>query len=276
MPASNLDQSAQVYWDRAAATYQQDFAGTLIGRTRRDAVWRELDAAFHAGRQILEVNCGTGIDAIHLAAAGVHVLACDISARMIDLARERARAHKFGDRVQFRVLATEDIGTIAGTNLFDGALSNFSGLNCVQDIGVVRESLARLLKPGATLLMSVMGRFVPWEVAWFVAHRDLGTAFRRWRLSNSYPLQAGELKVEVRSVGEMARLFAPEFRLKARKGIGIAVPPSYMERWTRRFPKITVALANADRLLGSVPVIRGMADCALLSFERTGAESPKA
>jgi hypothetical protein len=49
MPSSDLTRSAQAYWDAAATTYDQDFSGTVIGKTLRAAVWRELFRAFRPG-----------------------------------------------------------------------------------------------------------------------------------------------------------------------------------------------------------------------------------
>jgi SAM-dependent methyltransferase len=269
MPASDLTHSPQGYWDHAAETYEQDFAGTIIGATRRDAVWRELDAAFVPGDRILELNCGTGIDAIHLAKRGIHTVACDISPRMIELARERAVQAKLDDRTSFRVLPTEDLAALQEESPFDGSFSSFSGLNCVEDLSIVRKNLARLVRPGAKVVVSVMGRFVPWEVLWFLAHGDLKKAARRCRWKDVFDLDAGELNIRFRSVAEMARQFAPEFRLTQWKGIGVAVPPSYMEHWARRVPRVTHALAQADILLGRAPFLRGMADCSILTFQRT-------
>jgi ubiquinone/menaquinone biosynthesis C-methylase UbiE len=269
MPTSDLTHSSRGYWDHAAETYEQDFAGTVIGGTRRDAVWRELDAAFRPGDRILELNCGTGIDAVHLAERGIQITACDISPRMIELARERALRASLGDRASFRVVPTEDLASIQNEGPFDGAFSSFSGLNCVQNLSGVRENLARLVKPGAKVVVSVMGRFVPWEVLWFLAHGDLKKASRRCHRKDVFDLDAGKLNIRFRSVAEMARQFAPDFRLTQWKGVGIAVPPSYMEHWARRFPRVTRALAQADRLLGRAPLFRGMADCILLKFQRT-------
>jgi SAM-dependent methyltransferase len=260
--------SGEAYWDHAAETYQQDFAGTVIGRTRREAIWRELDATFHAGQKILEINCGTGLDAAHLAERGATVVACDISRRMIELAREHARARGVPERITHRVLPTEQLGSLIAEGPFDGAFSSFSGLNCVEDLEPVGRNLAQLVRPGGAFVASVMGRFVPWEVAWFAAHGNLKAATRRWRLKPVYQLEGDGIAVVLRSVSEMQRTLAPEFRLTRWKGIGIAVPPSYMERWAARAAWLTRGLAALDRALAPVPLIRGMADCVLLRFVR--------
>ncbi len=138
---------AQAYWDTAAETYVQDFTGTGIGETRRHAVWRRLDKIFSPGQKLLELNCGTGIDAVHLAERGIQLVACDISSRMIELARQLAATTNTSELIDFRVLPNEEIGSIKGENVFDGAFSNFCGLNCVEDLPAVVRELTRLVKP---------------------------------------------------------------------------------------------------------------------------------
>src|SRR6202021_1447518 len=168
----------QDYWDLTAENYDSIFSETVIGRVQRDAVWRELDKHFQPGMRILELNCGTGVDAVHLAARGVRVVACDLSSKMIDAARRRLSATGLDALVDFRILATEEIDSLVGDAPFDGAFSNFSGLNCVQDISQAARDLVRLLKPSATLVLCVGGRFSPWELAWHLAKGRPAVALR--------------------------------------------------------------------------------------------------
>ncbi|HLJ48062.1 MAG TPA: class I SAM-dependent methyltransferase [Bryobacteraceae bacterium] len=260
---------AQGYWDAAADTYDQVFTNTLVGQTRREAVWRDLERVFQPRQRVLELNCGTGLDALHLAQRGVQVLACDISPRMVELARDRVAAAKLN--VDFRVLANEDLAQLATDGPFDGAFSNFSGLNCVDDLAAAARDLGSLLKPGSTALLCMVGRFVPWDFIWFLAHGNPGRAMQRIRGGASRALDGGTLRVQYPTVRELRRLFAPWFRLRKWRGIGIGVPPSYMAHWTSRFPRTTRTLAAIDIPLGRTPMVRNMADCVLLHFERTDA-----
>jgi ubiquinone/menaquinone biosynthesis C-methylase UbiE len=268
---ADLTPSTQIYWNAAAQTYEQDFAGTLIGQIQREAVWRELERVFRPGQRVLELNCGTGIDALHLAKRGVRILACDIAPGMIDLARERVATARVCEAVDFRVLATEDLPNLEPEGPFDGAYSNFSGLNCVEDLPAVARNLHRLLAPGAPLLVCMIGKFVPWEIAWFLAHRDVSKALRRLRRGVVRSVEGGTLKVQYPPVREIVRVFAPCFKLRKWRGIGIVVPPSYMESWACRFPRVTRALAAMDKRLGGLPVLRSMADCVLLEMTRNRA-----
>jgi ubiquinone/menaquinone biosynthesis C-methylase UbiE len=265
-------QARAAYWDEAADKYDRNFTGTLIGQTRRHSVWRDLERAFRPGQRVLELNCGTGIDAIHLAARGIRVLACDISPRMIQIARQDAVASGYAARLEFRVLPTEALHRLESESPFDGAFSNFSGLNCVEDLPAVARNLARLLKPGAPLLACVIGHFVPWEIVWFLAHGKPAKAFAR-ALDNGGLSDAGDLKIQRPSVRKMARIFAPDFELRSWRGVGIAVPPSYMEGWARRFPKITKLLARTDDWIDRRPPFRNLGDCILIEFSRMGTNS---
>jgi SAM-dependent methyltransferase len=257
-------QLSQAYWNTAAETYKKAFTGTLVGSMWREAVWSELDAAFQSGSYVLELNCGTGIDAIHLAHRGVSVLACDISSRMIELARQNAVGTRVEELLDFRVLATEQLATLQGGTIFDGAFSNFSGLNCVQDLAAVRRSLACRLRPGSRVLLCMLGRFGVWQKLWHLAHGDWSHAFRSVQSTDV----EGVIKVQYPSRKQIVALFSPDFKLHRWKGIGIAVPPAYMEHWAVRFPQLTRCLNHIDSLIGTVPMLRNLGGCILLEFER--------
>lgn len=261
--SSEQTSSSQEYWNVAAETYDQDFTNTIIGQLWRDAVWLELDRTFHSGQRILELNCGTGIDAVHLADRGIRVLACDISPRMVELARKRATTSEVRDRLDFRSVATEMIGVLEKDGPFDGAFSNFSGLNCVEDLPGVTRDLACLLKPGARILLCMLGQFSAWESLWSLVHGNRKRSFQRFQRGN------GPIKVQYPSRKQIERVFSPHFSLRRWKGIGVALPPSYMEHWARRFPHLTMALAWVDNVIGKVSLLRSMGSCILLELERT-------
>ena len=267
-PTPNRSQSLQLsqdFWNAAAEKYEQVFTGTFVGKMWRDSVWRELDAGFKSGSRVLELNCGTGIDAIHLAQRGVSVLACDISSGMIELARKSAMAKDVSELLDFRILATERLATLHTEGMFDGAFSNFSGLNCVRDLATVRQNLARLLRPGSRLFLCMLGSRAALGKLWRLAHGDWKNAFR---LTGSISRQ-NVIKVYNPSRKQIVDLFAPDFKLRKWKGIGIAVPPSYMEHWAIRFPGLTRGLNRVDQLIADLPLFRDLGNCILFEFQRT-------
>ncbi len=259
-------------FDSLAETYDEAFSESLIGKAQRACVWRQIDRSFQPGRRVIELNCGTGVDALHLAERGVHVLACDASPGMIAKARRRITQAELETRAEFHVLRAEELGDLDADAPFDGALSNFAGLNCVEDLAAVAAGLARLLKPRADFILCVFGRYCLWEVLWYLAQGNSRKAFRRFRrdgaVANLTP--SASVRVNYPSVRRLKRCFAPCFRLKEWQGVGVVVPPSYLEPLAVRHRQAFQAAAGLEARLNSVPIVRNLADHILLTFERTG------
>jgi ubiquinone/menaquinone biosynthesis C-methylase UbiE len=256
-------------FDALAEGYDQGFTFSSIGRAQRSAVWRELRRTFKAGDRILEIGCGTGVDACYLAEVGAKVVACDSSAAMIQVAARRVR--EIGTHaVDLRVLAAENLATLQHEAPFDGVFSNFGALNCVEDLQAVGENLGRLLKPGGTALLCFLGPACFWEVFWYLLKGKPGKAFRRWQSAGDMAELAPQSRVQVRYYGvrSLARIFAPSFQLRSWRGIGLFVPPSYVERVAKRFPTLLKLAEWADLPLARCPVIRGCSDHILVKLEQ--------
>lgn len=267
-------------FDSLAARYEALWSATPVGRSQRQQVWRWIDPLFRPGNRVLDLGCGIGDDAAHLQARGIAVEAIDASAGMVRQAQTRG--------VAARQLAIEELPALDGR--FDGAISNFGALNCVERLEPVAEQLARVVKPGGALAICVMGRTCAWEIAHYFPRKK---AFRRWsagacgggwqsaagcepaspathpssspnRRTASRP-QATSLphvRIYYPTVRQIARAFRPGFRLTQWTGIGLFVPPSYVTG------KSISGLAALDRKLAHLPIARAMADHRLLIFRR--------
>jgi len=256
-------------FDAIAESYDETFSESPIGRAQRTAVWTEMDRVFRPGQRVLEMNCGTGIDAMHMASRGIRVEACDSSPAMVALARKRA-AGLPGLDVRFHCRRTEDIGGAAAEGPYDGVLSNFSGLNCVSELRPVARSLGSLVRPGGKFVLCVFGRFCLWEVLWYVFSDKPEKAFRRIRRSGATSTLAPGASVTVHywSVRSLQKIFAPYFRLERRKGVGILSPPSYAGSFAANFPGLFSLATKIDSIAGACPVVRAIADHVVLTFER--------
>jgi ubiquinone/menaquinone biosynthesis C-methylase UbiE len=265
-----LSQSASVgaAFDNIANRYDDLFTHTVIGRAQRRAVWAGLAKAFLPSQRVLELNCGTGEDAFFLANRGVSVLACDASSAMIGIAERRKTAEDPQSRVNFCVLSNEAVHELASPALFDGAFSNFAGLNCTRNLGVFSAHLAQLLKPRARLLVCIFSRVCLWEILWFVFRGDLSKALRRLRRSIVADLQGIPIRVWYPSLREVAEAFAPNFRLRSAQAVGLSVPPSYLEPWARRHQHLMAALERLDARCAQLPILRACGDHILLDFEK--------
>jgi SAM-dependent methyltransferase len=256
-------------FDAIADEYDQMFTYSILGKAQRSLIHRALRGHFRQGQRILELNCGTGEDAMYLASQGMQVLACDISERMIAVARQKAENHFSGGCVAFAVCANERLDMLESHAPFDGALSNFGGLNCTEDLARISRSLADRIRPGGELFLCMLGPFCAWEILWHVAHGHWRKAFRRMKTGGTDARIGGaSLRVHYPSVRAMRRAFAPGFRMASWRGIGIALPPSWMEHAFRGRPRLVDWLMSIDRWLGMVPGFRVAADHILFRFVR--------
>jgi ubiquinone/menaquinone biosynthesis C-methylase UbiE len=261
------DHRAGLAFDSLAGTYDDIFTQSLIGRAQRGAVWNAARKTFKRGDHILELNCGTGEDALFLARGGLSVLACDASERMIAVASERRAVEAPQSLLQFEVLPTERIDQLRPRQ-FDGIFSNFSGLNCVADIGAVARQLSFLVKPAAPMLLCFSTRICLWETLWFLMRSQPRRAFRRWK--GHTVATVGELTVALQypTLRVLRKLFSPFFALRLCIGVGVVVPPSYLEHWAREHEGMLNRLRAADTVISCWPGLRTIGDHMLLSFER--------
>jgi ubiquinone/menaquinone biosynthesis C-methylase UbiE len=265
------EHSAGRAFDNIAERYDDIFTHSLIGRAQRQAVWERIRQVFGPGDHVLEVNCGTGEDALFLSRHQVAVLACDASEKMIGVARGRLLTENPSSPVEFHVLPIERLSELSRGRLFDGILSNFAGLNCVRDLVRAAGDFAAFVKPGGALLLCVSTRVCIWEILWFLSQGEPKKACRRWPGHARAALGERVVEVHYPTIRHLRAVFAPWFSLRSMIGIGMSVPPSYMEAFVGRHPVLLRGMCNVDRLICSWPIFRVLGDHVLLRLERTRA-----
>jgi hypothetical protein len=178
--------------------------------------------------------------------------------------------------VKVERVALEETGRFAaareadGLPLFAGAFSNFAAFNCVDEHRAPARELARLLAPGAPLLLVVFGPFSPGEVVTLIARGQLRSAFRRLsRRGVAAKVGGHAFKVVYPSPGALSRSFRPWFAHRRTVGIGVFVPPSSAEPWISDHPRLLSFLERLDRAAARPLAIFG--DHVLVALERTGA-----
>jgi ubiquinone/menaquinone biosynthesis C-methylase UbiE len=239
-------------FDRLAGDYDRLWSRSTIGQLQREAVWRHVGSLFRPGETVLDLGCGTGEDALRLMEAGVRVRGIDASGEMVRIARDRG--------VEAETVSIENCGALDGS--FDAVLSNFGALNCVEDLEALHEPLALLIRPGGYLVICIIGRFCIWETAWALLRGQTAKAFRRWRGSAMSSLG---IRIFYPSRKRLEAAFRPGFKLLDWRGIGLAVPPSYVTG----LPDSALGKLEAiDRQVAHWPLLRGLSDHRLFVFVR--------
>jgi demethylmenaquinone methyltransferase/2-methoxy-6-polyprenyl-1,4-benzoquinol methylase len=139
-------------FDRVAGRYDALNSVMTAGLHHR---WRQRAAdraELGPGDSALDVCCGTGDMALELAervSPGGHVVGCDFSEPMLDLAREKARA-RTADAVRFEWADALSLPYDAGR--FDAVTVGF-GVRNLADLDRGLREMARVLRPGGRLVV---------------------------------------------------------------------------------------------------------------------------
>jgi len=174
-------------FDAVAQEYDAAFSHTAIGRLLRERVWyctggfsRRNPAAKAAGT-ILELNCGTGEDAIWLAKQGFQVLSTDASPEMVAIAQTKIAREGLAESASVQICSFAEIQHLPEGN-FDLIFSNFGGLNCVspKELEQLGAVFFQKLNPGGKFIAAVMGRYCWWEILYFLLKMKPRAAFRRF------------------------------------------------------------------------------------------------
>ena len=224
-----------VAYDSLASAYDSQLAPA---QWIRDRLWERFDILFSSGARVLDVTAGTGLDAIHLAQRGVHVVACDISPAML------AELHSKNPSIETRLANFNTLEFEVWNFEFDGLLSTFAGLNTSPDLRPFAASAAQLLRPGGLLFIHVLNR-------WPLLDMTRQLAKFRWReiwnmlTKMRREVQLGDVVVPHYFYSPLAlyrNTFAAHFRLSRLSGQGFIRPVA--ANWG-------ASLDSLDKFLGS-------------------------
>lgn len=256
-------------FDAFAATYDRDFSETKLGRLLRRRVWRVLRDAFPPGSYVLEMACGTGLDAAWLARRRVRVTATDGAQAMVDATRRRIVSSGLEDMVNVRRQSLQELAEVQwpATPPFDGAFSNFGGLNTLPTWSPLAYSLARAVRPSGKLVLVPMGPVCPWEIVWYMAHGQPQVAWRRIRQPATARIGDASIAVWYPRLKELKRAMAPWFEHRTTRSLGLWLPPSYLSHLVERHATIFRALDRLEQLTARLSGSWG--DHYVACFERT-------
>ena len=262
-----LDPSAATRraFDSVAPEYDGALGNNALIQAMRAQVMQTIERSFPRGARLLDLGCGTGIDAAYLAARGYAVTALDASPAMVQRANDRLQRAGTGARAfhlpiqNLTQLAADSAGGEAAG--FDGAYSNFGALNCLPVLRAVSAALAPRLRPGGLLVAAVIGRYCPWELVFYLLRGDAGRA--RVRLGRGpvpVPLNGETIWTRYYAPREFAREWSAAFVPRSLRALALFAPPPYLAHQAARMPRLLAALERADRALGDKPFLRGLGD----------------
>jgi ubiquinone/menaquinone biosynthesis C-methylase UbiE len=267
--AAQLRQTQEAF-DSVAADYDGPRGNNALIQDMRAEMWRWLEATFAPGSRLLDLGCGTGLDAVRMAQLGYRVTATDWSPQMVARTHERAMQEGgLQGRVEALTVGAHELQRLGGDGEFDGAYSNLGALNCVPDLKAVARECARLLKPRGALVFTVMGRVCPWEIVHYVLRRQRARAMVRFE-REVVPVRMNQRTIWTRYYGpsELYQAFEGEFTLERLRGLCLFAPPPYLAGIRERHARWYRALWRMDLVSAGWPLLRNMGDHFLIVMRK--------
>jgi ubiquinone/menaquinone biosynthesis C-methylase UbiE len=265
------DQVAQVDAGFSAKAAEYD----ALDKTHPVIMWmrgrirRMVEDRLPRGGSILELNAGSGLDALYFAERGHRVHAIDVAAGMLDAAAAKAAASTAGSLISLERRSFTDLAGIDGAP-FDLVLSDLGGLNCIEDLASVTSQLPGVLRPGGGVVLVVMPPVCPWEMAQAL-RGHFGTAVRRFKREGTLAnVEGATVRTWYHAPGVLTKALGPRFRRDGLRSFCVFAPPSYFHGFVRRHPRLTQRLISLDDALGALPPFNRAGDFYALSASFLG------
>uniref|UniRef100_UPI0040496249 class I SAM-dependent methyltransferase n=1 Tax=Flavobacterium sp. TaxID=239 RepID=UPI0040496249 len=231
-------------FDKAATNYDHSFTNTEIGKLQRNAVYKVVSKHLQNTKNILEINCGTGVDAIWLAKKGFRVTATDISTEMISIAKSKKNI----ENLHF---IQADINTISeqfSNKKFDLVFSNFGGLNCLTKVELDKflSNSINILSEKGKLILVIMPKNTLWEKVYFILKVKLKTAYRRKKDVAIATVDGEKVATYYYNPKDVVNLSKTNYQLIETKPIGFFIPPSYLEPFFKNKKDLLKLLNNLE------------------------------
>ena len=248
--------------------------GNEILKRMRASVREHLLRHLRENNRVLEINAGTGSDAVFLAERGYNTHATDISEGMLKKLKEKIDAKGVRDRVTFELLSFTELDRL-GEKDFDYIFSNFGGLNCTGDLSVVTKHFKNILTSGGKTTLVVMPPVCPWEIILALKGR-FKQAFRRLHAGGvNAHIEGVKFKTYYHGLRKLKKTLSPDFKLIEVQGLSSVGPPPYAVKFAETHPRLCSLLERIDKLLSHVFPFDRWADHYIATFELTRKYNPK-
>ncbi len=244
-------------FDSIAAAYDASFGLSPAGRLFRFRVAERVMSGSPRRARILDLGCGTGEDAVWLAAQGYVVHGIDESPRMIEAAQVKARER--GSTATFACRPVQSLSQ--EPDRFDVVISNFGALNCVALVDWA-ALIPRLLSESGRGYVVLMGRKpLPEGIRSGFGAADRGPT-AQVRIGPS------AVSVHYESMAAVRRALAPSATVSRVEALGCLVPGPGYDGFARRHPVLFGVLAMGESVVRRAPFFNDRGDHTLFEFQR--------
>jgi ubiquinone/menaquinone biosynthesis C-methylase UbiE len=219
--------------------FDELYRGNSIIQYKRERVRTVVQNYIRPKSAVLELNSGTGEDAIWFAENGHAVHATDISKGMQEILISKANTLNLQEKISTELISFTDLANLKAPKAYDLIFSNFAGLNCTGELDKVLHAFSSLLKPKGLAVLVILPKFCLWEFL-ILFKGKFKTAFRRLFSSKGVAahIEGTHFRCWYYNPSYVIKHLQKEFIVLTVEGLCTLVPPSYMEGFAEKHPAL--------------------------------------
>ena len=263
------EQATEKAFSKQSAIFDQLYSSNSIIQYKRQRVRDHVRQYLKLHSRILELNAGTGDDAIWFAQQGHTVHATDISRGMQEKLVEKVKQANYSSKISAEISSFTELVRLKNKGPYDLIFSNFAGLNCTGELDKVLRSFSSLLKPSGIVTLVILPKFCLWETMMLFKGR-FKTAFRRFFSSKGAKanIEGVEFTCWYYNPSYVIRNMKNEYDLLSVEGLCTVVPPSYLETFPHKRPSLFKWLKKKEDQWKSRWPWRNIGDYYIISFRK--------
>jgi len=263
------EQNVADAFNEQSAVFDQQYSSNSIIHYKRDRVRQHVTRYIQPASNILELNAGTGEDAIFFAQLGHNLHATDISLGMMDRLLQKIEQHGLQENISTELCSYTSLENLKNKGPYDLIFSNFAGLNCTQELDKVLQTFEALLKPGGVVTLVMLPKFCLWETL-LLFRGKFKTAFRRFnnQTGSLSHIEGKYFKCWYYHPHQITETLRNSFKLLSIEGLCVAVPPSYILHFAEKYPRVYRFLVKKENVLKNKWPWKYMGDYFIISLKK--------
>jgi len=261
------EQTVSKAFSNQAPVFDELYDSNYLVNYSRKIIRKEVLRLLPPQGEILEVNSGTGTDAIYFASLGFRITATDVSPKMVERIQHKVAARNLNHLVSARPCSFWNVDEL-GEKRYDLVYSNFGGLNCTNHLDQVLDKLINKLKPGGKAVLVIMPVFCPWERMMLLVG-NTRVAFRRRKGKSTQAHIEGEyFDVWYYNPSYVVKAIKGKARLIRLQSLSLFVPPSAYRTFDKKHPVLLSVLEKLDAWFTQLWPFRNWGDYVIFSIEK--------
>jgi len=247
LQVDNNEEKTEEAFTKQSSVFDEIYSCDSIVNYKRDRVRAHVLQYLNPGGSILELNSGTGEDALFFARQGHKVHATDISFGMQQQLKRKVEHNGLSKLITNELCSFTKLAQLQNKGPYDYIFSNFAGLNCTGELGAVLASFPDLLNPDGIITLVILPEFCLWETL-LIFKGKFRTALRRFFSANGRRahVEGVYFTCWYYNASYIIDQLKDSFDLLTVEGLCTIVPPSYIEGFAEKYPTAFQYLKRAE------------------------------